>query len=93
MLIEVADDGPGIAPEHSQRIFDRFYRADESRSREEGGAGLGLSIAQWAVRVHGGDIQLRAAQGEGCTFQICLPTVANPASAIFPRILLVLSLD
>ncbi|MGD0130681.1 MAG: ATP-binding protein [Bryobacteraceae bacterium] len=78
VLIEVADDGPGIAPEHSQRIFDRFYRADESRSREEGGAGLGLSIAQWAVRVHGGDIQLRAAQGEGCTFQICLPIVTNP---------------
>jgi heavy metal sensor kinase len=78
VLIEIADDGPGIAPEHSQRIFDRFYRADESRSREEGGAGLGLSIAQWAVRVHGGDIQLRAALGEGCTFQICLPMVANP---------------
>ncbi len=78
VLIEVADDGPGIAPEHSQRIFDRFYRADESRSREEGGAGLGLSIAQWAVRVHGGDIQLRAAQGAGCTFQICLPMVAGP---------------
>jgi heavy metal sensor kinase len=73
VLIEVADSGPGIAPEHSEKIFDRFYRADESRSREAGGAGLGLSIAQWAVRVHGGNIQLLTGLGTGCTFQICLP--------------------
>jgi heavy metal sensor kinase len=76
--IEVADSGPGIAPEHSQKIFDRFYRVDESRSREAGGAGLGLSIAQWAVRVHGGDIHLQATKGSGCTFQISLPPVATP---------------
>ena len=73
MRLEVADSGPGIAPEHAEKIFDRFYRVDESRSREAGGAGLGLSIAQWAVRVHGGDIRLLTAQGRGCTFQICLP--------------------
>jgi len=71
--VEVADSGPGIAPEHSKKIFDRFYRVDESRSREAGGAGLGLSIALWAVRVHGGDIHLLSEQGCGCTFQICLP--------------------
>ena len=71
--LEVSDSGPGIAPEHSEKIFDRFYRADESRSREGGGAGLGLSIAQWAVRVHGGTIQLLTAPGTGCTFQISLP--------------------
>jgi len=71
--VEIADTGPGIAPEHSARIFDRFYRVDESRSREFGGAGLGLSIAQWAVRVHGGDIRLLPAPGSGCIFQICLP--------------------
>jgi heavy metal sensor kinase len=76
--LDVVDSGPGIAPEHSARIFDRFYRVDESRSREAGGAGLGLSIAQWAVRVHGGDIHLRATQGSGCTFQIWLPPVATP---------------
>jgi heavy metal sensor kinase len=75
--LDVVDSGPGIAPEHSARIFDRFYRVDESRSREAGGAGLGLSIAQWAVRVHGGDILLRATQGSGCTFQICLPPAAH----------------
>jgi heavy metal sensor kinase len=76
--IEVADSGPGIAPEHSVRIFDRFYRIDESRSREAGGVGLGLSIAQWAVRVHGGDIHLFAPQGNGCMFQISLPPPVTP---------------
>jgi heavy metal sensor kinase len=77
LRLEVADNGPGIASEHSARIFDRFYRVDESRSRGQGGAGLGLSIAQWAVRVHGGDIQLLLTPGTGCTFQICLPPVSN----------------
>jgi heavy metal sensor kinase len=76
--LDVVDSGPGIAPEHSARIFDRFYRVDESRSREAGGAGLGLSIAQWAVRVHGGDIHLQARRGSGCTFQIWLPPAATP---------------
>jgi signal transduction histidine kinase len=75
--LDVADSGPGIAPEHAAKIFDRFYRVDESRSREAGGAGLGLSIAQWAVRVHGGDIHLQATQGNGCTFQIWLPPAAT----------------
>lgn len=72
--LEVADNGPGITPEHAGKIFDRFYRVDESRSREAGGAGLGLSIAQWAVRVHGGEIHLLTSQGSGCTFQIWLPS-------------------
>ncbi len=71
--LSVADSGPGIPAEHATRIFDRFYRVDESRSRDAGGAGLGLSIAQWAVRVHGGEIQLLAPPGSGCTFQILLP--------------------
>ena len=72
--VNVADQGPGITPEHSQRVFDRFYRADESRSRESGGAGLGLSIAQWAVKVHGGTIGLVTKPGHGCTFRIDLPS-------------------
>ena len=71
--LEVVDSGPGIAPERARKIFDRFYRVDESRSRDGGGAGLGLSIAQWAVRLHGGDIYLRAGHGQGSLFQICLP--------------------
>jgi heavy metal sensor kinase len=78
--LEVADCGPGIAAEPSEKVFDRFYRADESRSREGGGAGLGLSIAQWAVRLHGGKIQLVTAPGEGCIFQMSLPP-AMPAKS------------
>jgi len=75
--VDVVDGGPGIPPEHAAKIFDRFYRVDESRSREAGGAGLGLSIAQWAVRVHGGDIQLLPTPGTGCAFRICLPRASN----------------
>jgi two-component system OmpR family sensor kinase len=65
--LEVPDSGP----EHSERIFDRFFRADECRSSV--GAGPGFSIAQLAVRVHGGTIKLLTAPGTGCTFQISLP--------------------
>ena len=54
--IRVADDGPGVPPEHVERIFDRFYRVDESRSRSTGGAGLGLAIAKQLVELHGGRI-------------------------------------
>jgi signal transduction histidine kinase len=55
--IRVADDGPGVSPEHAERIFDRFYRADPSRSRTTGGAGLGLAIARQLVELHGGTIR------------------------------------
>jgi signal transduction histidine kinase len=55
--IRVADDGPGVPPEHAERIFDRFYRADPSRSRSTGGAGLGLAIARQLVELHGGSIR------------------------------------
>ncbi len=71
--VAIADNGPGIAAEHAGRIFDRFYRVDESRSRQFGGAGLGLSIAQWAVRAHGGEIRVGTTPGGGCTFQFDLP--------------------
>ena len=78
--LEVGDSGPGIAPEHVGRIFNRFYRVDDSRSRKAGGTGLGLAIAQWAVRVHGGDIELLSTPGSGCTFRISLPAPITSAS-------------
>ena len=74
--LTVTDRGPGIPPEHRARIFDRFYRIDEGRSREMGGSGLGLAIAKWAVEANGGDIALDAS-GSGSVFRISLPRLAN----------------
>ena len=64
---------PGIPSEHRSRIFERFYRVDKARTRAEGGSGLGLSIAQWAVTVNGGRIEVQAAPGQGSIFRISLP--------------------
>jgi signal transduction histidine kinase len=76
VIVEIADNGPGIPPEHLANVFDRFYRVDKSRTRSDGGAGLGLSIANWAVRAHGGEIGLDSTPGAGCMFKICLPAAA-----------------
>ena len=73
IVIAVSDKGPGIPEEHWHRIFDRFYRVDPGRSRDAGGFGLGLSIAQWAVQAHGGTIRVSSTVGEGSTFRISLP--------------------
>jgi len=74
--LTVADEGAGIAPEHRDRIFDRFYRIDEARSREMGGAGLGLAIAKWAVEANGGKIALEPAV-IGSVFRISLPRATS----------------
>jgi len=74
--LSVADQGPGIAAEHHERNFDRFYRIDEGRSREMGGTGLGLAIARWAVEANGGAISLESAGG-GSEFRIVLPRLAS----------------
>lgn len=71
--LEVQDSGPGIPAEHADKVFQRFYRVDRARSRAGGGAGLGLSIVEWAVYAHGGTVQLRQASGGGCIFTIRLP--------------------
>jgi heavy metal sensor kinase len=71
--IAVRDEGPGIAPEHQGRVFDRFYRVDKGRSRSEGGVGLGLAIAKWAVEANGGKIELTSEVGRGSTFTITVP--------------------
>jgi signal transduction histidine kinase len=72
VVIEVVDEGAGIAPEHRQKIFQRFYRADEARSRAEGGAGLGLAIVKWAVERMGGTVELESEVGRGSIFRIRL---------------------
>ena len=71
--VGVTDTGNGIAPEDLQRLFDRFYRADPSRSRATGGTGLGLTIARRLVEAHGGTIEVQSTVGEGSTFTIRLP--------------------
>ena len=73
-VLDVSDTGPGIPSDLRPRVFDRFYRADRSRSRENGGGtGLGLSIARWAVEVNGGQLTLESSEGPGATFRITLP--------------------
>ncbi len=73
ITVSVTDAGPGIAPEHVLRVFDRFYRVDQGRSRGEGGFGLGLSIAQWVVHAHKGKLEVISTPGHGSTFEITLP--------------------
>ena len=71
--IEVADDGPGIAPHHRDRIFERFYRVDTGRSREQGGTGLGLAIVKHLVLAMHGDVGMEAATPRGSIFWVTLP--------------------
>jgi len=78
-VIEVRDSGPGIPAAHRDRIFDRFYRVDASRSREEGGVGLGLAIARWAIEANGGRIELASDERRGSLFRILLPAADNPS--------------
>ncbi|WP_188453320.1 sensor histidine kinase [Virgibacillus oceani] len=72
-IISFQDTGTGIEQENIPFIFERFYRADESRKRDKGGVGLGLSIAKGFVEVHGGTIKVKSVIGEGTTFEISLP--------------------
>ena len=72
--VSVQDTGPGIAPEHLERIFDRFFRIDQSRSRELGGTGLGLAIARLLAELQGGRIEVDSTPGRGTTFTLWLPS-------------------
>jgi heavy metal sensor kinase len=76
IIIDVTDTGPGIPADLQPRIFDRFYRVDEARSRENGGTGLGLAIAKWAVEVNGGHLTLEPADAPGSRFRITLAQTA-----------------
>jgi two-component system OmpR family sensor kinase len=79
-ILAVRDEGPGLSPEHAARIFERFYRADPSRSRESGGTGLGLSIVKSIAEAHGGRARVETAPGRGATFVVVLP-LADPSTA------------
>jgi signal transduction histidine kinase len=73
LTISVKDTGIGIPPESLDRIFDRFYRVDKARSRQQGGHGLGLSIAKWIVDAHGGNIRVQSEVGKGSEFIVKIP--------------------
>ncbi len=73
VALEVADDGPGIPEVALPRIFERFYRVDRGRSRDEGGTGLGLAIVKHAAQRHGGRVEVESRPGEGATFRVLLP--------------------
>jgi signal transduction histidine kinase len=75
--IEVIDEGPGIAEEHQQRVFERFYRVDKARSRSEGGVGLGLAIVKWSVERMGGSVELESVLGRGSTFRLRLKRIVG----------------
>ena len=72
-VVSVTDTGIGIAPEHQERIFERFYRVDKSHSKASGGTGLGLSIVKHAVQYHHGTVELQSEEGKGTTIRILLP--------------------
>jgi two-component system OmpR family sensor kinase len=76
-VVEVADRGPGMAPHHADRAFERFYRADPARSRRHGGSGLGLSIVAATVAAHHGTTRLDTAAGRGTTVRIELPAAQS----------------
>jgi signal transduction histidine kinase len=78
--VAIADTGPGIPPEHLAHLFERFYRVDKARSHyasatadSSSGAGLGLSIAEWLAKAHGGRIEVASQVGQGTTFTVWLP--------------------
>jgi signal transduction histidine kinase len=77
-VLKVWDTGPGIPPEHLPHIFDRFYRVDSGRSRDQGGSGLGLNIARWIVESHGGSLTAESTPGSGATFTARLPLHSAP---------------
>lgn len=87
LLVEVVDEGPGIAPAERERVFERFHRGAPSGSDADGGTGLGLAIARWAVGLHGGTIEIADAgpdDGHGCRIRVLLPLRPPPPTAPTP---------
>jgi signal transduction histidine kinase len=73
LRIRIADTGVGIAPDAAPHVFERFYRADIARSRQNGGFGLGLAIVKWIAESHHGEVALATHPGAGSTFTVTLP--------------------
>jgi two-component system OmpR family sensor kinase len=73
IALEVSDRGPGLRPDQTSRIFERFYRADQARARKTGGSGLGLSIVAALTVAHGGTVTVDSKPGQGATFRVILP--------------------
>ncbi|MDO8539297.1 MAG: HAMP domain-containing sensor histidine kinase [Opitutaceae bacterium] len=81
VVVAVADNGIGIAPDEQERIFDRFYQIDQSLTRQRGGCGLGLSIVQSIVRAHGGEVEVKSELGRGSTFRVKIPILKKEISS------------
>ncbi|MEY2795611.1 MAG: hypothetical protein RIR10_1327 [Planctomycetota bacterium] len=79
LRISVSDSGPGIAPKHLPRIFERFYRIDKARSRTQGGTGLGLAIVKHIATIHGGRVEAASDLGQGSRFSLILPRAVRGA--------------
>lgn len=77
MTVVVSDQGEGIDPQHQPRIFERFYRLDRARSRDDGGTGLGLSIVRHTMRAHEGDVSVQSVPGEGASFTLTFPVYTS----------------
>jgi signal transduction histidine kinase len=82
-VVEIEDTGIGISPDDVPRIYDRFFRADQARSREVPGSGLGLSIARWVLEAHQGSIDVRSKIGAGSLFRVKLPLATDGAEFAF----------
>jgi signal transduction histidine kinase len=79
-VLEISDNGIGIPPQALPHVFERFYRVDKARSRERGGAGLGLSIVQSICTAHQGRVEASSAPGQGTRFRVELPLVSPPVN-------------
>lgn len=84
-VIEVSDTGPGLSAEDAERVFERFYRADASRTRVSGGSGLGLSIVAALTAAHGGSVDVETQPGRGATFRVLLPVLSAEVSSGVPE--------
>ena len=80
-VLTVADTGIGIPADALPRIFERFYRVDKGRARDEGGTGLGLAIVKHVAQAHGGRVDVESRMGKGTTFRVILPLAGAPVTA------------